>query len=77
MKTELKQLIVKGKKLLDGTYGLQEGFAAYESWKYDCLECFQELQSDFARSVRNPGDVGEGISFLREFLPNDEDKESE
>jgi len=69
MKTELKQLIIKGKRLLDGTYGLQEGFAAYESWREDCLEFFQELQSDFARSVKNPADVEEGISFLKEFLP--------
>jgi hypothetical protein len=38
VKTELKQLITKGKRLLDGTYGLQEGFATYESWKEDCLE---------------------------------------
>jgi hypothetical protein len=77
MKTELKRLIARGKKLLDGTYGLQEGFTAYESWKEDCLEFFQELQADFARSVKNPSDVAEGISFLREFLAMSEDSDAE
>ncbi|MGO9570479.1 MAG: hypothetical protein ACLP5H_23355 [Desulfomonilaceae bacterium] len=72
MKTELKQLIIKGEKLLDGSYGLQEGYAAYESWREDCLEFFQELQSDYGRSVKNPGDVEAGISFLKEFLPRED-----
>ena len=76
MKTELKQLIIRGERLLDGTYGLQQGFAAYDSWQHDCLAFFQELQCEFARSVKNPGDVEEGISFLKEFLPSD-DKDSE
>lgn len=76
MKNELKQLIIRGERLLDGAYGLQEGFAAYESWQHDCLKFFQDLQSDFARSVRNPGDVEGGVSFLKEFLPSD-DKDSE
>lgn len=76
MKTELKQLIIRGERLLDGTYGLQEGFAAYESWREDCLKFFQDVQCDFARSVRLPGDVQEGISFLRDFLPSD-DNDSE
>lgn len=77
MKTQLNQLITKGKKLLDGTYGLQEGFAAYESWRENCLEFIQELQVDFARSVKNPSDVEAGISFLKEFLPTDEDGDAE
>ena len=72
MKSALNQLIIKGEKLLDGTYGLQAGFAAYESWRGDCLKFCQELQTDYGRTVRDPGDVAEGISFLREFLPRDD-----
>jgi hypothetical protein len=77
MKTQLKQLITKGDRLLDGTYGLQEGFAAYESWREDCLSFLQEIQSDFAGSVKSPADVEAGISFLRDFLPNDNDGDPE
>jgi hypothetical protein len=76
MKTQLKRLIIRGEKLLDGSYGLQEGYAAYESWREDCLKFLQELESDFARSVGNPADVKEGISFLKEFLPR-EDSDTE
>jgi hypothetical protein len=76
MKTQLKGLIVRGEKLLDGSYGLQEGYAAYESWREDCLNFFQELQSDYGRAVRNPGEVRAGISFLKEFLPR-EDSDTE
>ncbi len=72
MKTQLKHLIIKGERLLDGTYGLQQGFAAYESWRDDCLKFFQELQTDYGRTVRYPGDVEEGVAFLREFLPRDD-----
>lgn len=75
MKTELKHLIIKGERLLDGTYGLQAGFAAYEAWREDCLRFFQELLTDYGRTVRDPGDVEEGIAFLRQFLPRDSDEE--
>lgn len=35
---------IKGERLLDGIYGLREGYAAYEYWKQDCLDFFAELR---------------------------------
>lgn len=75
MTQRLKRLVVRGEKILSGSYGLVEGFQEFNALRFDIIQWFEDLKDSFGRGLESPEDLPEVLNNLRAFLPRDESEE--
>ena len=75
MTQKLKKIVQRGENILDGSYGLVEGFQEFNALKFDIIQWFDDLKNSFGRGLESPEDLPEVLNNLREFLPRDSDTE--
>ena len=68
---DLPELIDRGQQILNGSFGLLEGYREFEYLRQDIIQYFQDLRDSFAYDLASPENLEEVLKDLRAFLPRD------
>jgi hypothetical protein len=75
MREELRRIVDRGERILNGSYGLVEGFQEFNSFRSDIIQWFEDVRNYFGQQLQSPEDLPDVLKSLRNFLP-EHDRES-